>query len=181
MLEIWSNILEIGLDAIELGDDFFQLGGDSVAAMKMVARAREENIEITVADIFCHITLVEQAVVKAEPLAIGLLEVYTNQKDVEGIATIYGVEAGDILDVYLSTPLQEGLLSLSSKQPGDYTWNMALVLLQNIPTKAFHSAWENVFNESDILRTRILQYSTLGSLQVVLDEIIEWIKAAGLE
>ncbi|EHK21098.1 non-ribosomal peptide synthetase [Trichoderma virens Gv29-8] len=190
MQEIWSDLLEIDLETIGLGDDFFQLGGDSIAAMKLIAMARQEDIEITVADVFRRPTLGElvgglegkSTAIEDEILPFDLLNVDTNKEDVvKEIASMYGLEASNILDVYPSTPLQEGLLSLSSKQPGDYIWQMTLALSQNISVKTFRSAWEKVFNESEMLRTRIVQYGTLGSLQVVLDENIKWIEASGLE
>ncbi|PNP46000.1 hypothetical protein THARTR1_10818 [Trichoderma harzianum] len=190
MQEIWSDLLEIDLDAIGLGDDFFQLGGDSIAAMKMVSMAREEDIEITVADVFRHPTLGElvgglegqSSTVKVEVQPFDLVGVDTNKENVaKEIANMYGLVEGNILDVYPSTPLQEGLLSLSSKQPGDYIWQMTLELSESISAETFRSAWERVFKESEILRTRIVQYGTLGSLQVILDETIEWIETSGLE
>lgn len=190
MQEIWSDLLEIDLDAIGLSDDFFQLGGDSIAAMKMVSMAREEDIEITVADVFRHPTLGElvggaegqSSTANVEVQPFDLIDVDTNNEDVvKEIAAMYGLVESNILDVYPSTPLQEGLLSLSSKQPGDYIWQMTLALSENISIENFRSAWERVFEETEVLRTRIVQYGTLGSLQVILDETIEWIETSGLE
>ncbi|KAL7912426.1 hypothetical protein GGI35DRAFT_491032 [Trichoderma velutinum] len=189
MQEIWSDLLEIDLEAIGLNDDFFQLGGDSIAAMKMVSMAREEGIEITVADLFRHPTLGELVGgLDGQPIAVNvevqpfdLLGVDTRENIVKDIATMYGLEEDNILDVYPSTPLQEGLLSLSSKQPGDYIWQMTLALSESISAETFRSAWEKVFKESEILRTRIVQYGVLGSLQVILDEAIEWVETSGLE
>ncbi|UKZ75699.1 putative secondary metabolism biosynthetic enzyme [Trichoderma virens FT-333] len=166
MQEIWSDLLEIDLETIGLGDDFFQLGVDSIAAMKLIAMARQEDIEITVADVFRRPTLGElvgglegkSTAIEDEILPFDLLNVDTNKEDVvKEIASMYGLEASNILDVYPSTTLQEGLLSLSSKQPGDYVWQMTLALSQNISVETFRS------------------------LQVVLDENIEWIEASGLE
>ncbi|KAK0761698.1 LOW QUALITY PROTEIN: hypothetical protein N5P37_005680 [Trichoderma harzianum] len=190
MQEIWSDLLEIDLDAIGLSDDFFQLGGDSIAAMKMVSMAREQDIEITVADVFRHPTLGElvgglegqSSTANVEVRPFDLIGVDTKNEDaVKEIAAMYGLVESNILDVYPSTPLQEGLLSLSSKQPGDYIWQMTLALSENISIENFRSAWERVFKESEVLRTRIVQYGTLGSLQVILDETIEWIETSGLE
>ncbi|PVI01696.1 acetyl-CoA synthetase-like protein [Periconia macrospinosa] len=50
---LWAQALNIKADSIGLDDSFFCLGGDSIAAMKLVAQARqEEHLQLTVADIF---------------------------------------------------------------------------------------------------------------------------------
>ncbi|KAJ4300033.1 hypothetical protein N0V90_005282 [Kalmusia sp. IMI 367209] len=188
--QLWSQILGIELDAIGLGDDFFQLGGDSIAIMKMVATARNQGIEIQVADVFLRPSLEQLASglksrstpLEAPIAPFDLLEINTDQDLVRhDIAAIYNWDPSDILDIYPCTPLQEGLLSLSSKQPGDYIWQQTLELSPDISVDAFRSAWEKVFQESEILRTRIVQDSALGSLQIVLDEDIQWIESSDLE
>jgi len=52
---IWGEVLAIKpASSIGLDDSFFQLGGDSMTAMKLVARAREVGLELTVALVFRH-------------------------------------------------------------------------------------------------------------------------------
>jgi len=49
--QLWARVLNIELDSIGLDDSFFQLGGDSIAAMKLVAEARQIGLHLVVADI----------------------------------------------------------------------------------------------------------------------------------
>ncbi len=84
-----------------------------------------------------------------------------------------------IEDIYPCTPLQEGLLSLSLKRPGDYIMQRTLELSTDI--NKFCRAWEEVSRRMAILRTRIVQNDDIGLLQVVLDENIHWVDATGLE
>ena len=49
---IWAVVLNVDPTAIGVDDSFFQLGGNSIAAMKVVAEAREVGLQIAVADIF---------------------------------------------------------------------------------------------------------------------------------
>ena len=56
---LWSVFLDVTEDSIGSNDSFFQLGGDSIAAMSLVGAARDENLSITVADVFRHPTLSE--------------------------------------------------------------------------------------------------------------------------
>ncbi|KAF5636484.1 enniatin synthase [Fusarium sp. NRRL 52700] len=57
MQGIWADVLSVKPDMIGLDDDFFQLGGDSIAALRVVRKAREAGIDMTVLDIFKQPTL----------------------------------------------------------------------------------------------------------------------------
>ncbi|KAF4439343.1 destruxin synthetase [Fusarium austroafricanum] len=57
MQGIWANVLGVKPEMIGLDDNFFQLGGDSIAALKVVRKAREVGIKMTVMDIFKQPTL----------------------------------------------------------------------------------------------------------------------------
>jgi aryl carrier-like protein len=63
LLSVWSQLLQISEDSIKKDDSFFQLGGDSIIAMQMVGMARDEDLDLTVANIFRHPTFSEMAVV----------------------------------------------------------------------------------------------------------------------
>ena len=58
----------MSLDIIGLDDSFFRLGGGSIAAIKLVAMARLEGWNVTVASIFSHTKLSDLA------LTIGMLQ-----------------------------------------------------------------------------------------------------------
>ncbi|WP_243708274.1 amino acid adenylation domain-containing protein [Actinomadura sp. GC306] len=47
----------LGLDRVGADVSFFDLGGDSIAALKLVTRARQEGIELTPRDVFTHQTV----------------------------------------------------------------------------------------------------------------------------
>jgi aryl carrier-like protein len=46
----------IGVEHVSPGDGFFQVGGDSVLAVRVVARAREAGLAFSVRDLFDHQT-----------------------------------------------------------------------------------------------------------------------------
>ena len=50
MVAIWTEVLQLSSTGID--DNFFELGGDSMAAVRVVALAQEQGMEISVADIF---------------------------------------------------------------------------------------------------------------------------------
>jgi non-ribosomal peptide synthase protein (TIGR01720 family) len=56
---IWGQVL--GVERVGRGDNFFQLGGDSIQSIKVVTRAAQAGLELTVQQIFQHQTLGELA------------------------------------------------------------------------------------------------------------------------
>ncbi|KAI7777353.1 hypothetical protein LA080_003749 [Diaporthe eres] len=52
LLALWRDSLDLGSASVSYEDSFFELGGDSIIAMSMVGKARELDIQLTVADIF---------------------------------------------------------------------------------------------------------------------------------
>ncbi|TVY94268.1 Nonribosomal peptide synthetase [Lachnellula willkommii] len=61
LLSIWSDLLQVSGELIENETNFFELGGDSIVAMQMVGAAREEDLALTVANIFRHPTFADMA------------------------------------------------------------------------------------------------------------------------
>jgi amino acid adenylation domain-containing protein/non-ribosomal peptide synthase protein (TIGR01720 family) len=49
---LWRDTLDLGGCVLSDEDSFFELGGDSIIAMSMVGNAREEDLPLTVADVF---------------------------------------------------------------------------------------------------------------------------------
>jgi amino acid adenylation domain-containing protein len=58
---IWSRLLNTEESSIYLGDSFFKIGGDSITAMKLVAEARQQGLQLSVAQVFANRTLYEMA------------------------------------------------------------------------------------------------------------------------
>ncbi|KAL2851016.1 hypothetical protein BJY01DRAFT_209510, partial [Aspergillus pseudoustus] len=59
--QLWSEVLSLPAENIGAQDRFFHLGGNSVAAMQLVASARQRSIGLTVSDIFHLPQLVHMA------------------------------------------------------------------------------------------------------------------------
>jgi amino acid adenylation domain-containing protein/non-ribosomal peptide synthase protein (TIGR01720 family) len=187
--KLWAEVLQVESGRIGLDDSFFRLGGDSITAMKLVSEASKVGVIVTVTGIFEHPALVDQAQVLevgqnqetqddgAEEIQppLSLLNTQQPPGDVFGeLATLCQVNLTSIEDAYPCTPLQEGLLSLSAKRPGDYMMQAVLELSSETQLEAFREAWERVLLATAILRTRIVHHRQLGLLQVVLRDEIEW-------
>ncbi|KAL7940422.1 hypothetical protein V8C42DRAFT_362699 [Trichoderma barbatum] len=190
---IWSQVLQIAPSTIGLDDSFFHVGGDSIAAMKVVAEARKAGIKLAVSDVFRHPLLEHLASrcvytanngsQKVEEFArFALVTKNVNLYSfLQNIARLYKLDPTMICDAYPCTPLQEGLISLTSKRPGDYITQVILEFLPSINVSDLRLAWEQVSRAMPILRTRFVQHSEIGLMQVVMDEPIRWIDATNLD
>lgn len=187
--QLWADLLGIEARSITSNHSFFRLRGDSIGAMKLVAEARRRGFEFTVADVFSHPRLQDLALMVTstdetpqEALApFSLLQSADQDKRRKEIAEACGVQIDCVQDAYPCTPLQEGLLALTTQQPGDFLLQTILNLDPETDVKQFKVAWESVVALVPILRTRIIQLEDVRLLQVVLDESPRWTRSDDLE
>ncbi|KAI9899658.1 hypothetical protein N3K66_006119 [Trichothecium roseum] len=106
------------------------------------------------------------------------LDVESFLKDV---AEEYQVDSSLILDAFPCTPLQEGLLSLSSMSSGEYISQNVLELDAQVDIGKFCAAWEKVCVVVDALRTRIVNHRHLGLVQLVMRETIHWLQGTDMK
>lgn len=192
---LWSRVLKIGTDKILLDDNFFRLGGDSISAVKLVGEARRSGIGLTlsVADVFKHPRLGAMAALSEIPAsessaATGMdfiqpYELLGKETDIGAVrlqvAAAYGVNAEAIEDIYPCTPLQEGLIALTSKNNNQYILQRVMDLsVDDSSVDRFRFAWEKAVQDLPILRTRIMQLSGRGLFQIVFNEGIKWFGVA---
>lgn len=188
MQRLWALVLSLGAEKIGVDDSFFRLGGDSISAMKLVALARQNDIILSVTDVFRHprlSALSEAAYVKRSDvktiLPFSLLGPEMDVKSLRShIGTSCRVSPEAIEDTYPSTPLQQSLLALASKRVGGYTLQAVLELNAEVDVARFRLAWEDAVRLTPSLRTRLVEHEKLGLVQVALREGISWAHAAEL-
>ncbi|THV55724.1 hypothetical protein BGAL_0004g00470 [Botrytis galanthina] len=141
----------------------------------MVAAARENNLQLTVAQIFDYRYL---------PLANLTLTTTTEsiseapQKsrkatDLAGLVDREGdTDPNSIEDICPASPLQKGLIALTTRNHKTNTLQQVFRLSSDIDIGCFVVAWENVASQNAILRTRIT-FTRSSILQVVLRENID--------
>ncbi|KAK4073144.1 uncharacterized protein Triagg1_5424 [Trichoderma aggressivum f. europaeum] len=188
--KLWSQILGISPDIISLDDSFLKMGGDSVSAIQLVAEARKAGLHLTVADILKQpifqdianhaIQVSESSKAEQNIAPFSLLGKATNIASIiHDLSIQYGIDHSNIEDIYPCTPLQEGLLSLSSRA-GDYIMQAVLKISPETDLISLKRAWSEVFQTTAILRTRIVQHKSFGILQMVLNEQLSWIDISGI-
>ena len=67
--EVWSEVLNLPENRVGVQTSFLRLGGDSINAMQVIAKCRNQNIAISVADILRGLTI-SQLAVRAQSLQI---------------------------------------------------------------------------------------------------------------
>ncbi|KAF1951517.1 nonribosomal peptide synthase [Byssothecium circinans] len=196
LARLWSTVLGLSEDAVGAEDSFFRLGGDSIGAMKLVGACRREGFIINVADIFSKPKLVDMAsaavVLSPDQLTaedepdtdpFELIPEDDRLRIIEFAASECGVFPDLVDDIYPCTRLQEGLIALSTKEPGSYVAQVIYRLPTDTDIPRFKQAWDNVIAAEAILRTRVIYVEDCGFLQVVVRNSIgvEWQHLADLQ
>ncbi|KAM7189563.1 hypothetical protein V8F20_010102 [Naviculisporaceae sp. PSN 640] len=188
----------LGRNANDIGtnDSFFRLGGDSITAIQLVAAARVENITLSTELIFRHPKIVDMALAASSSssshdlVSSGPIEPFSlipdnTSPDVlkEQISTEYSIPSSSITDILPCTPLQEGLITLTLKDPSSYILREIYRLPSKIDLARFKSAWEQVVSKHcPILRTRIVNLPEQGgAYQVVTSDNVAWTKAGKVQ
>ncbi|CRG88172.1 Nonribosomal peptide synthetase 8 [Talaromyces islandicus] len=193
--QLWTEVLKISGSAIGIDDNFFRVGGDSVAAMQLVAAARKAGLSLSVMDIFQNTTLRDMALaakfqqkqyfsveIDIEPFS--LLHESDVDTIVESNAKILQIDSEQVQDIYPCTPLQEGLMSLTMRDRGLYTLQAVFSIPSQVQLDRFRSAWDELVEDLDILRTRLVDYEDQGMHQVVMRptvDNIQWNYANNLQ
>ncbi|KAJ6784263.1 hypothetical protein PWT90_03904 [Aphanocladium album] len=181
--DLWASILNISLDSIGRDDSFLRIGGDSISVMKLVEAARQQDIFLTVADVFksprlsdLAASVSERGHVQVEETApFSLLQPGLTSDAVRSEASkLCAVAPAQVEDVFPCTPLQQGLLALTAKRSGDYVGQEIFTLHQTIDIARFKDAWRSLVATTPILRTRIIDLPGQGIVQVVVKEQPEW-------
>ncbi|KAL4939595.1 hypothetical protein BDV06DRAFT_224867 [Aspergillus oleicola] len=196
---LWANVLNVDLDRIGVQDHFLHSGGDSFTAMRLVSAANAAKVPITVADIFRFPKLEDMAVHLEAQLTSrqssedlprfalwgdakqGESESGLNDNELQRVASLCNTSVDAIEDVYPCTPLQEGLITITTQQPGSYIGRWVFRIRDATDANAFRAAWTSLAQKAPILRTRIVPGRDSGALQIVVQEPPVWCEAANLQ
>ncbi|KAM0716215.1 hypothetical protein Q7P37_007660 [Cladosporium fusiforme] len=188
LAQLWAQILSRAPESISPMDSFLALGGDSLAAMRLVnLAAREAQLTLTVANIFEHPVLADQAR-QLRPLQktkhsapFELMEggEASSEDVITFIAQQCGVHHDQIEDILTCTPLQEEMMRDSLSGDRTQLGQEVVQLSEDLDLARFTEACASVFSHFPILRTRFVQYS--GKMfQVIVREDLSWQRPTSL-
>ena len=187
---LWGEVL--GVEAVGIHDDFFSLGGDSIHCMQIVARARRAGLGLTARQLFENPTVARLATVAVQmsaadpassPGAVPFADAGLSNDDLASLLASF--PPGDAEDVYVLSPVQEGMLFhvLASSDPQLYRDQGVCTLSGALEPEAFRRAWRQLIVRHPALRTTFHWDGLPRSVQVVhraVEPPIDWIDAREL-
>ncbi|KAK1659545.1 non-ribosomal peptide synthetase [Colletotrichum godetiae] len=188
MRDLWAEVLGIQSVAILASSSFFRLGGDSLAAISLVTAARRKGLQLSVAQIFkspslhdlCRLaTEFKKTTVEIRPFE--LVHKDSLEDVLEEISYECAIGTEDVEDAFPCTPLQEGLMALSSSTSNSYLVQYVLDLAVDIDIARLKMAWEAVAETHGMLRVRMVDTFSSGILQVIVRENVSWNESFNLE
>ncbi|POR38790.1 Nonribosomal peptide synthetase [Tolypocladium paradoxum] len=185
---LWAQVLHTSPDSITIDDNFFDAGGDVPAALRLSRAAHDKGLFFTAGDVFQHPVLHDLSALasskRTTPTAIApfsLLNAPIDEVEVRThAARLCHVKESQVVDIFPCTPLQEGLLALTARRPGDYVAKNVFEIGEGIDIQKLRRAWDQVVALNPILRTRIVSLPRHGIVQVVLEEGVPWTTATDL-
>lgn len=181
----WCRLLGLEGNQVSTTHNFFMLGGDSVLAMKLVPVVREWGYALTVADIFNYPVLSDmarsmqreingsQAVVEIPPFS--LLKSNMDRDSLRTEAAQHcGCDETYIEDIYPCAPMQEIHMAFYTRSTENYIAQRVADIPASSSISKLKNAWEIVFKQSAILRTRIVEFKQHGFMQVVVAQQLQW-------
>ena len=183
---LWAAVL--GQEALDISaaDSFLRIGGDSISVMRLVAAARKQGLALSAAEVFQHPILSDMALAaqmlesshipeQIAPFTLMLKAGNTADGLRQQIASLFDdVEASQVEDAFPCTPLQEGLLALTSRRFGDYVAQFVFIFQSTVDVQQFMQAWETVVEATPILRTRIIDVPGHGLIQTIISQPAKW-------
>ncbi|EKD45764.1 MAG: hypothetical protein ACD_69C00150G0001, partial [uncultured bacterium] len=161
--EMYSHVLNLPIQQVGIKNDFFRMGGDSISAIQLVSRIRQQlEFSIAVKDIFNHRSigqlvlnvLAEQSIQKEKAGK-------TNAKDSDEDTNqkyLYKIQKNKEADeVYLANNLQQGFIYHASrygKTDGSYLLQFYWQYKSPIDENKFRRAWELVQKKYPSLRLK---------------------------
>ena len=180
MRVLWSSVINVAPQDIGLDDDLHSLGGDSISLIRLLSATRKIGLRLSIGDVNQFTTLEEMSralnssevgkVGQEAPAPFSLVKNVSKEECIKDGAVKCNVDPSFIIDIYPCTSLQEGLMALSSKQPGSYLMQLSFKIQGNFDPDRLESAVRRVWQREPVLRTRIFIDAKLDSLQAVIDD-----------
>nr|APD72044.1 non-ribosomal peptide synthetase 10 [Streptomyces sp.] len=134
LARIWAQVL--GVPRVGVHDNFLELGGDSIHAIQVVARLREEHASLTPRQIFRHPTIAELAP------EVSLIEAATEDQ-------------GLITGALRSGPIQSWFFDQALARPDHFNQSLVLRVPVDLDIAALQQAVQGLLLHHDALRSRV--------------------------
>jgi natural product biosynthesis luciferase-like monooxygenase protein/amino acid adenylation domain-containing protein len=171
LARVWADVLR--RERVGLHDNFFDLGGDSILAVRLVARAHQAGLSLTVPLLFTHPTVGELATRLAPEAPREVPAVEATKEPLASLETsalerLVG-RAGLAEDILPLSPTQQGMLfhSLEDTGPEMYLEQLGIELRGPLDVHLLIRAWESVLRRHPALRSSFHWKDLREPVQVV--------------
>lgn len=141
LCDIWAGLLK--LESVGVHDNFFESGGDSILSIQVIARAKQQGINLTPGQIFEHPTIAQLAAAANISASVPLI-----------------AEQGRVTGSVKLTPIQHWFFEQDFATPEH--WNMALMLetKERLNPSLLEKTLEHLLDHHDALRLRFVKNET---------------------
>lgn len=164
---LWSSVLGIETKSISAESSFLRIGGESIAAMRLVSAAREQNLSLTVADIFKAPRLSQLALLVTEivtgkclqpQLPFSLLKTNDSKAFLERFVWPFlETDVGTVKDVIPTTDFQELAILDTLQEPPSRLPHWIFDLPADVDFPRLEKACTTLVEHFDILHTVFIQ------------------------
>ena len=144
---IWSEILNVGAHTIRPNTSFLRLGGDSISAMQVVTRCRNEGIMVTVQDLLKAKTISEFC-------------------ELAAVSTASQAGASDLLQEepesetpFALSPIQKWFMTLAPTGPNYFNQSHLLRFTEHVDFGNLQNALLAIIQRHPMLRARFQRFS----------------------
>ncbi|MCS4304598.1 non-ribosomal peptide synthetase, partial [Chryseobacterium sp. BIGb0232] len=163
LVAVYGEVLGINAETISIHDDFFRLGGNSIMAVKLISKIRQElDLQVNVGMVFNHKTVAS--------LSYALAHENHNENGIN----IVPVKVNSPEEQRLSFA-QERLWFIESYEGGSSAYNIPIItrLDDSIQLNLFEESLKTVIMRHDILRSMIHTTENGIGYQLVTDLVPE--------
>lgn len=177
LLVFWKETLEN--DQIGTQSNFYQVGGDSIRAIRLIAKLNKAyKIKLVIADLFSNPTIVElSAVIKSKEGASEDKLLSKTRREVEDLkAEILEAreDSAEIEDIYPVSDIQLGMIFHSRKEEDGALYHDQMIehmAYSNFNFDRFENALAQMVSKHSILRTSFDLRSHRKPVQIVYNKI----------
>lgn len=159
--KIWQEVLKV--ENIGIYDNFFQLGGDSILSIQVVAKAKQQGLQLTPKQIFSHQTIAELATVCQQSRSVATVE-----EDVQGEVPL--------------TPIQHWFFEQQLADPHHFNQAILLQVDRIVSYRQIKQALQQLMKNHDVFRLRFEKKETWQQMYSEPEERhpIEWLDLSEL-
>ncbi|NSL85715.1 amino acid adenylation domain-containing protein [Chitinophaga sp. Mgbs1] len=183
LVNIFSAVLKVPAAKTGMLDNMFALGGDSIKAIRIVGKIREElGVKITVGKLYEYPVIGDLAAWLAENKEDdslyrmkeeGLRQIETLRSAIIEEDNEYNMLPGDYEDIYPLTAIEQGMIYSSMIRPEEPVYYDQFPFFVHIDDlSVFKTAVAALVQRHPILRTKYYMKSFSSPVKVVLPEIV---------